>query len=472
MSVRERAFSWRGVHLWLFLAAACGFLLFQQGEITESDGTSVYQAARSMMSGRIDVAPEYGVRGVGGRYYSKYGPGLSLVVLLPMLAVQPIAGHAGGAFLEQAAAASVIPIVAALLLVALFELGIELGARKSASIGMAIGATAGTYALSYTKDFFSEPLVALFIALAMLMALRRKALLCGLAVSAAAITRPQFLLLMPVFAVLLAVTDRRGLPRLIAGMVPGVVMLAVYNWARFGTVTGTGYGAEGFGTPIWVGVAGLLASPAKSVILFAPVVVVLPWALARLRQARPEAFWMMCGVMAATVVTSATWHSWQGGWSWGPRLLLPGLLPVLPAVALWMDSAPKARAVLALCVLGALITLPAVIVSNQAQELDRPLPVDGPSIIRQFALIPGVISYTLHHARDGGPALTGVSRRFVNTWQVGAVRALGGKGLILGLVGTGLLAAGGIFSGRKVIDSMAPDAAPRREFARVQRVAS
>ena len=105
----------------------------------------------------------------------------------------------------------------------------------------------------------------------------------------------------------------------------GAVVDAVYNQYRFGSVLKTGYGSEGFSTPFIHGAAGLLFSPQKSILLFAPIVILVVLGSFRLWTAGNR-FVVVLTLTNLLVffVLSATWHSWQGGWSWGPRLLLPG----------------------------------------------------------------------------------------------------------------------------------------------------
>ena len=48
-------------------------------------------------------------------------------------------------------------------------------------------------------------------------------------------------------------------------------------------------------------------------------------------------------VSAITFATAALWFAWHGGWSWGPRLLLPGLVPAIAAIGPWISMRSRQR---------------------------------------------------------------------------------------------------------------------------------
>jgi len=123
--------------------------------------------------------------------------------------------------------------------------------------------------------------------------------------------------------------------------------------------------------------AGLLISPGHGLVWMAPLVLIVPFGLARARR-RGERLLervvlaVFCG-MLLTAVSSPAWH---GGWTYGPRLLLPALPFLWLAVALGLrhaQSRPMGRAgVMGLFVLGVVIQLPGVLVST-ATHLDLAL---------------------------------------------------------------------------------------------------
>jgi hypothetical protein len=253
------------------------------------------------------------------------------------------------------------------------------------------------------------------------------------------------------------------------GAVPGVVATFAYNIIRFSNPLQFGYGDVGFTTQFWSGTVGLLFHPAKSLLLFAPVSVVLPFALWHLWQLHRSAFLLIAGNLAVTFVTAAMWFAWHGGWSWGPRLLIPGLLPAIAAVGPWIDRPSRLRIVSVLFLSGFVVSFPALIVSTQAQQLEAPpvsqeelwrghfmatQPLRSPWPLRQAQLVIPTALYSLGHAYDRRDDGRNHLRSF-SVWQLGATRVLGRSGLIAGVIVTALLLVGAVVAGRRVAQAAA-----------------
>jgi SAM-dependent methyltransferase len=437
----------------------------QEGAITGYDGRTMYGVTESIIErGSIAVDPELNtLPGRGGLEYSRYGLGLSLLAAVPYLAVRPIAALTEDpAPILEAAAAATMAFVTGALAVAVYLLGRRLGARVRPATLVAVGAVAGTFALPYGKEFFSEPLAALALVVMVERLLARRPTWAGLALGMAILTRPQNLIFVPVAA---AVTWRtqgpRAVLRLCGGLLPGVTLTFAYNWLRFGNPLEMGYEDVGMTTPFLDGAAGLLVDPLKSVVLFAPIVLLLPVALLRLwRRDRPATI-LIVAYVAITFGLTATWFAWHGGWSWGPRLLLPAVLLALAVIGSWMTTVRRTRLVALLFAAGFVISLPALIVSTQTQQLETtPVPpkahfldtqpLASPSIIRQLELVGPVAEYSVEHRYAGDD--DGLNYlRYLSLWQFGAMRELGRTGLAIGLVGTAILVIVVAFAGRRVL---------------------
>ncbi|MFI5053568.1 MAG: hypothetical protein ACHQDE_04335 [Acidimicrobiia bacterium] len=219
-----------------------------------------------------------------------------------------------------------------------------------------------------------------------------------------------------------------------------VVVMGLYNWARYGDASQFQYPGEGFTGDPATAARGLLFDPAKSVLLFAPCVVLVPAALWSL-WSRARA---VCALMVANLVlvfaADLFWHGWDGGWSWGPRLVLTGLVPALPALAPWIDGRRvKVVAVAALFVLGFAVSFATVLVPTQAQELDRHNDRGSPTPLRQYELIVPTARYTAEHLYEPAVAGTGSHRKYLSLWQANLARVFGRAGLAAAVVVTLLL---------------------------------
>lgn len=439
----------RGVAVRLGGAVALFLLLVGQAQVTVLDGSSMLAVAQSIVHhGSLAVPPELGVPGHDGvTHYSKYGLALPLLAVIPVALAQPVGAVTGRADLvEAAAAASLMPLIVGALAAALYLLARRLGAPRPAAGLVAAGTVLGTFLLPYGRDFFTEPLVALGLVVMVERALAGRELQAGAALALAVLARPQSAAFAPLlFAFLLL---RGGGVAAVARTLPPLAIAAVvtvaYNIHRFRDALEFGYrppADPGFTTPLLDGAGGLLLSPEKSLFLFAPAIVLAPPALAWLWRRERALVLLLLGLFAVTFVLAATWWSWQGGWSWGPRLLLPGVALLLVALGPWI-GADRTRLKLAgaLFAGGFVLSFSAVLAPAGAQLLDRAPGTDGPQVVRQYRELPQLAersaeAATQRSARDDD------YRRYLAIWQANLVREIGTGGIAGALLGTLLLLA-------------------------------
>jgi hypothetical protein len=421
------------IALYLAVAASSALLLISQGAITNSDGYEIFQVTRALVE-RGEISIEQGVAiGRDGLTYSRYGPGLSVLSVVPYLLAKPFAALGSGDLVERAAVASIMPIAGGLLMAALFVLCRRLGAARGASVLVAVGAVAGTYMLPYTKDLFSAPVVTLLVVVAIERAVARRPAQAGAALAIAILIRPVTAAYSPVLLAVLFADRPRGALRAALPILLGFLLVLVWNYLRFGDILEFGYPShERFGAPSAGHALKLLGHPDKSVILFAPAVLALPPAMLALWRRQRAATVLLAGILAVSFAVAVCWWSgWRGGWSWGPRLMLPGVVAALAVLAPWASGySRRTRVLVALFATGLAVSASAVLVPTQAQQLDGVS--DSPSITRQAELLPSTVSYTAEHTSEGAAA--GDHRRFLSLWQVNAVRELGGQGLALAVV--------------------------------------
>ena len=432
---------------WLAVAVAAGTLMIQGGDLAWSDGISMYEVARSVVEDG-DVTVDRGTvwHGVDGETYSPFGIGLS-VAALPLVGVIELAQ--GVAPIPEDMAEALVSFlmsgVAALLAVAVYRLGRRLGGAEATSVIAGAGVVAGTFMLVGLKNFSSEPLAGALIAIMVERALARRPVGAGLASAGAALARPQLFVLAPVL-IWRAWADggARAAARAAAPLAAAALLQLAYNAARFGSVWNLGYSdvdvEQGFTTPFLEGAWGLLAHPEKSIILFAPVVILVPFGLAAIRRDHPTGFWLILWTIVSTVVLAATWWDWDGGFTWGPRLLLPALPVAVATIPAWIgERRARTRGFVALLVAGLLVSIPGVLVSGGAQLADEPRPEHGPKIVRQAELLPDAVAYTVEHPYETDEGRD--ADRVIYLWQTGLAWRAGPAGAVAAAAGTAVLLA-------------------------------
>jgi hypothetical protein len=139
--------------------------------------------------------------------------------------------------------------------------------------------------------------------------------------------------------VLLACAWRRA-PKIIVGGLPFAIALAIYNKLIFGSVFALSSGSErnaqframasegifGIGIPQITTFAKLLFDPARGLFVFAPILLVAIAALPRAKRTMSrEAFAALVIVPTALIIFYSGYPNWHGGWSVGPRYLIPAI---------------------------------------------------------------------------------------------------------------------------------------------------
>jgi len=205
---------------------------------------------------------------------------------------------------------------------------------------------------------FDQVQQAFFVLLALwcgLRAARRRSVALAaagsLALAALINYQPNFLLLVPALALttLARPLDGGGRDRrswavtavFLLGAPLGLGLSFHYNEIRFGVPffydrLAIGVGSPPlFGSPVR-GLAGLLASPGKSVLLYSPTLVVGLAGFGGLRRREPAVAWAVAATSAVHLLFVAALSFFHGDWAWGPRYLAV----ILP---LWVLAMPFTR---------------------------------------------------------------------------------------------------------------------------------
>jgi hypothetical protein len=386
--------STRRTAVWLFLFLNSLFVLTSSGRVRVIDEVlPVYQVESLAERGSTTVPQAvaanffFGKRDLAGQPQAPYPPGEAAMAVPWYLAgkhllrrlpgVAPRARTMVSDFAIVASSASFVAAAAALA----FVLFVSLGLTHRQALLAAAGLTFGTPLFAYSAWYFSEPLTVAVLMIAVVAAFSREldgfplrnAVVAGLALGFLFWIRTANILTVPpvLAAMLMGPGDwRKRLPSLavVAGIV-GVAGLGLLarNHALYGNPFDLGYPAnvEGgratmsFDTPLDVGLYAFFLSPGKSILLFAPVLLLAPWGLARVwRQSRALAV-----LMAAPLVVLLAFYSrytlFEGGYSFGPRYLIPGIwLLGLTLGFVIRDGSPRLRTVAgALVLAGALVNV-------------------------------------------------------------------------------------------------------------------
>lgn len=108
----------------------------------------------------------------------------------------------------------------------------------------------------------------------------------------------------------------------------GILLCFLENYLRRGRVTDFGYTGEGFTVPFASGFFGLLISPTRGILFFIPTFFCGFWLLFDrdiLNKNESNKVFILLSLLYSAILPCAyaKWHTWHGGWYWGPRFLLP-----------------------------------------------------------------------------------------------------------------------------------------------------
>jgi hypothetical protein len=315
------------------LAALVVGLYFSRSTLDSFDAWVMFVVTKSIVTTHTTYVPAQFSVGPGqvidlslASPHSTYGLGMSLLEV-PLYLFAPRSGQDPRALFML-----INPVIFALvaLVVYLWARVAEIGTGGAVLVSLMV--SFGTMLLPYTQTGFSEVGTALGVALVILgveLSRRRPSagsLVAGAGVSIAVLMRPDSALLVaPVAAIALVVLRSwRALPLLVVASAPGVLTTAIYSLA--GGLRYQGFTLrEGFSHPFLTGLSGFLVSPGRGLVLYVPLVVLavvgIPWAWRR----SPVVTAVCLALMLDRLLFYAGWFTWYGGWSWGPRFLLPAM---------------------------------------------------------------------------------------------------------------------------------------------------
>ena len=394
-----------------------------------------------------------------GHIYCDKAPGQALLAV-PVYALFMHGREATPANLN--AAAYLITVVTAALPGALavwvlFALLMSWRAPVWWAVASALGYGLATLAWPYATLLFGHQLVAalLLFAFALLQGERagawRTIVAAGLCLGLACMVEYQALLGAVAIGALTARRGLRAMAALIVGALPPLLVLAFYHWQAFGAPWALAYEFStmphrhqgffmGLGIPDLTVLREISLGPYRGLFYSAPwLVLAMPGALLWLRGPRAVDAMSALGVVVLYVWMNASLIDWQGGWTYGPRFLVP-TLPFL-AVLVGGLGTLQWRSVVLARVMGAVMIL-ALGVSYGATLLATAINPQTPlGIARPFG------DYLLPQWRANGIALStqGIDMKWPQSgaepaaWNLGQGLGFSGRRSLLPLVAVQLM---------------------------------
>ncbi len=331
------------LHIILALGSGVGliYLAFLKPGIWGFDGTEMFFVSQSLVTeGDFSTPPGVGIVGADGQYYSIRYP-LLPIVATPFVAVGLFLGHLLNIPPRYAAGfcaliLSVILTAATTSLVAL--LSIRLGATKRGAYLASLSFAFGTTALVYGRQFFAEPLLSFMTTLSLYLALGKTyrehaiaSFMGGLAIAA----KPAGVVIGPVLSLYFACKKYpfRTILSPLVGTGMGLMLYLGYNYFRFGDFFTFGQNSSKFQfAGMLERLVGLIFSPGAGggLIWYCTPVVLVIIAWRKLWKTKPIEALAVLGIFCGYWILHSFWRF--GGWSWGPRFLvptLPGLFAVI-----------------------------------------------------------------------------------------------------------------------------------------------
>jgi hypothetical protein len=350
------------IALGIFLFLLSVYLASYSGHIHSVDEAYIVAVTANLGKGRLDVNPvafyqygfdtvaQIGTVGLSGDVFCKKGIATSFLAL-PFFWASKLIPGAGAVHSAHLTSGVITAATGSLLFLYLTALGFSNWASLISALTWGIG----TIAWPYARWLFTEPAGAL----ALLMSFyggtlfRRRpsaqsAFLCGLGLGLAIAAIPYSVLSLPFIIANLFLPSstpekiKYALLGGLGGMAGPLLGTALYNALRFGHPMDSGYrlGFSDFTNP-FPGMIGLLISPARGLVFYMPqVLLTIPGYWLGQHKHRSE-----CPKVLVMLLTYlfffGSWRIWHGGWSWGPRYLVPVMPLMFLFIAPVWESFPR-----------------------------------------------------------------------------------------------------------------------------------
>jgi len=274
---------------------------------------------------------------IDGRLYSNKAPGATLVGTMGYVLARPFTTSIRPLLTAMRLVASTLPLI--LLALLMITLAKRLGHEDRAPLVVA-ALLFGTPFFAYGLLLFAHALVAaaLFAAWAFLF-IDDRPLLAGALIGIAVFS--EYPAAVPALVLLIVAWNR--VLKVIAGGLPFAIALAAYHYISFGSIFRLPYGNDQYGAfrelsrsgiygiefPSLLTALKFFFDPGFGLFVLSPVLILAVLALVNAkRKLAPRAFAAFILTPLSMIVVYSGYPNWQGGWSVGPRYVMP-IVPFL-----------------------------------------------------------------------------------------------------------------------------------------------
>jgi hypothetical protein len=369
----------------VFACAFTIYLVFFGGHYVSGDNAQRIAWAKALIDCHCnDIAPYLpGVRLASRQNYCVWGIGQPLLHV-PLILLTRLFKRVTGFPIEGPLNMLLYVFNAALGVALLYLLIVRQGVRRRAATAGALVIGVSSVWFAYSKVGYGEPIVANLI-IAMFLLADDHPWFAGLLGGYALAIRMDAILWVGLTGLIVPKDWKKSWLPIALGTIPGLLLVAVSNYARTHSVFSSGEGIQ-FSTPLFVGLYGLLLSSGKSLFLFSPLMVLYPAATVKLWREpgrRRFVLWTVA-LLCAQLLLYAKWWDWSGDDAWGPRFLALSTMTCLAAVV--ASDYINSRWFVVLALLGVLVELPGVLIgpheSLMLVHLRHPMKLDSDTLAR------------------------------------------------------------------------------------------
>jgi len=384
---------------------------FQTENLVDNGDLSVPQTLQIRPGGQPIF---FGKVGLDGKPYAPYGP-MAAVLALPhhlagralasMLGIERLPREKGLAWVIFVGGITMLSTAtgAALAVAGFHRAALVLGTPANAAIWLSLLLGGATVLWPYGTSFYSEGWQAATMIWAAVLLLERRVTIAALLLAITGLIKATSVIFLPAFVVWALVDQSRSREQrirsaaiLAAGIGAAVLIHLGWNNYRFGSLFDFGYDwtetipalppRAFLITDIPRGLMVLLATPGKSLFLWAPILVLsLINAAGWWRRDRALTLGIMSAVAIGLVVYAAYLFP-EGGYAHGPRHLVP-IVPLFALLATGPHASRWSRTALIACaIVGLALALPSVAVSFLEDQALRRGP-DGRPIPGYYEVI-------------------------------------------------------------------------------------